>query len=417
MFDILLVDDSRTTQLYMGAVLKKRGYRVKTASDGETALQILSACDEIQFVLSDWVMPGMNGIELCRQLKRHDYHRYIFFVLLSSKSDPESIVDGIDAGADDFVDKRTSVDELVARVKAGFRTLNLHREILKKNQQLDLAYQTIKTDLDAAGEMLRHMMPKNRTFPCVELGYVSVPSAQIGGDMLGYMQLDCSHVAFYLLDVAGHGVASALMSFSIQQSLSALKGDSSIVLRPTTGGYEIAPPEDVVAKLNRMYLGSASQTLYFTMSYAVLNTQSGLVSYCCAGHPPLIWCHSRSGAAEFIGHDNFVVGAFEDIEYQSSIVQLQPGDKIWFYSDGITEAENGKEQFSEDGLKHTIESLNRYPTQLQTEMLLEVVKHWAQTDSFMDDVSVLVAEWKGPPEGENQCDMKLVNKATAQFFK
>jgi sigma-B regulation protein RsbU (phosphoserine phosphatase) len=130
-----------------------------------------------------------------------------------------------------------------------------------------------------------------------------------------------------------------------------------------------------------------------------------------------VWYHGNQGNAELIGHDNFVVGAFDDVEYQAAQIQLEPGDKIWFYSDGITEADNGDEQYSEEGLRNTIEQLNQYPIQQQTELLVNNVRDWTKSDCFDDDVSVLVAEWKGPQEGDAQCDMKLVNKATAQFFK
>lgn len=414
---ILLVDDSRTVLLFMRSVLEKRGYQVITANGGQAALDILAESQDIQFVLSDWMMPGMSGIDLCRTLKSCDYHRYIFFVLLSSKNDQESIINGIDAGADDFVDKKTAVDELDARIRAGFRTLDLHNELTEKNHRLDEAYETIKRDLDSAGDLIRHILPKVHSLPRVELSYVSIPSAQIGGDMLGYMQLDPNHIAFYLLDVAGHGVSSALMSFSVQQSLMVGNTPNSIVQRDNAGEIEICSPEEVVEKLNKNYQSSIDNMLYFTMIYAVLNTQTGLMSFCCAGHPPLVWYHSKQGTAELIGHDNFVVGAFDDVEYQSSIVQLEPGDKIWFYSDGLTEAENNAQQFSEAGLCNTIENLNDYPMHQQTKLVVKAVKDWQESESFDDDVSVLAAEWKGPIEGAEKCDMRLASRATAQFFK
>ncbi|NOH79675.1 fused response regulator/phosphatase [Vibrio sp. RE86] len=417
MNDILLVDDNRTMLIYMSSVLKKRGYKVHTADCGEKALEILAESQDIQFVLSDWIMPGMSGLELCQALKSRDYQRYIFFVLLSSKGDEASIINGIDAGADDFVDKKTSVDELEARIRAGFRTLQLHNALVDKNEQLDRAYETIKRDLDSAGDLIRHILPKTHSFTCVDLSYISIPSAQIGGDMLGYMQLDKDHVAFYLFDVAGHGVSSALMSFSVQTSLAVTEGNASIVLKEEEGRSTIAAPEEVVSKLNQMYMSGDRNILYFTMIYAVLNINTGLMSYCCAGHPPLVWYHGANNQAELIGHDNFVVGAFDDIEYQSSIIQLEPNDKIWFYSDGITEAEQSGQQFTEDGLRSAIEQLHQYPTNQQTEMLVNQVRNWQKSESFQDDVSVLVTEWKGPLKGDAECDMKLVNKATAQFFK
>ncbi|MDN4727328.1 response regulator [Vibrio parahaemolyticus] len=103
---ILLVDDSKTVLLYMTSALQKQGYEVVAVEDGESALEVLTYRKDIQFVLSDLMMPGLSGIDLCRVLKSAAFERYIFFVLLSSRNDQGSIVKGIDAGADDFVDKK-----------------------------------------------------------------------------------------------------------------------------------------------------------------------------------------------------------------------------------------------------------------------------------------------------------------------
>lgn len=279
---ILIVDDDPVSLLFMSSLLKRCGYQIISAKNGLEALTILTEKPQIQFVLSDWIMPEMDGIELCKKLKELEFDRYIFFVLLSGKDDKLSVINGINAGADDFIVKGTDVKELEARVKAGFRTLELHNKLTDKNQELDLAYATIRKDLDSAGDLIRQLLPTQTNFAGVELNYMSIPSAQIGGDMLGYMQLDPEHLAFYLFDVAGHGVSSALMSFSVQQSLSIIEGPSSIVKDINN---QITPPEEVINKLNKLYISDDKIQLYFTMIYAVLNVKTGDMHYCSAGHP------------------------------------------------------------------------------------------------------------------------------------
>ena len=412
---ILIVEDDPVSLLFMSSLLKRCGFNTISATNGKEAMLILKENPHIQFVLSDWIMPEMDGIELCQKLKEFEFERYIFFVLLSGKNDQSSIIDGINAGADDFIVKGTNVKELEARVKAGFRTLELHNKITDKNQELDLAYATIRKDLDAAGDLVRQLLPTQTNFTGVELNYISIPSAQIGGDMLGYMQLDPEHLAFYLFDVAGHGVSSALMSFSVQQSLSIIEGASSIV---KDANNQIIPPEKVIDQLNQLYISDDKIQLYFTMVYAVLNVKTGLMSYCSAGHPPLVWLHNEEENAELIGDENFVVGAFDFVDYESSQIQLTPGDKIWLYSDGITEAENGVEQFTEEGLRKTIVDIRSQPTNLQTELLVNRVRTWQKSDTFEDDVSVLAVEWKGfSKQEDNLCSTKLTTKVNAQFFR
>ncbi|WP_261857133.1 fused response regulator/phosphatase [Photobacterium sanguinicancri] len=419
MNDILVVDDNRTMLIFMERVLTKRGFTVTTANDGAQALAVLEECPQIQFVLSDWMMPEMDGIELCSRLKSGSYSRYIFFVLLSGKDDQDSIINGINAGADDFVVKDTHVDEIAARVKAGFRTLGLHNQITAKNDELDSAYAIMKKDLESAGDLLKRLLPAERKLSGVEISYVSLPSAQIGGDMLGYMQLDEENVGFYLLDVAGHGVSSALMSFSVQQSIAVNSGKGSIVKSPTeeTPFYQINSPDSVLKHLNDQYLSDDHNLLYFTMVYSVLNVKTGVLEFAIAGHPPLVWLHAATGKAEFIGQDSFVVGAFDFVEYQTAKVQLEPGDKIWIYSDGITEAEKGSEQFTEERLRQTVMDIKHHPTTVQTDMLVNRVRDWQRSEQFDDDVSVLVVEWTGYSEGEQSCNTKLSTKVNAQFFK
>lgn len=414
---ILIVDDDPVSLLFMSSLLKRCGYQIISAKNGLEALTILTEKPQIQFVLSDWIMPEMDGIELCKKLKELEFDRYIFFVLLSGKDDKLSVINGINAGADDFIVKGTDVKELEARVKAGFRTLELHNKLTDKNQELDLAYATIRKDLDSAGDLIRQLLPTQTNFAGVELNYMSIPSAQIGGDMLGYMQLDPEHLAFYLFDVAGHGVSSALMSFSVQQSLSIIEGPSSIVKDINN---QITPPEEVINKLNKLYISDDKIQLYFTMIYAVLNVKTGDMHYCSAGHPPLVWLHNDSKKAELIGHDNFVVGAFDFVDYQSSQIKLSPGDKIWVYSDGITEAENKQatKQFSENGLRKSIMDISSHPTHLQTELLVNRVRTWQESNTFEDDVSVLAIEWKGKfKQEDDSCNTKLTTKVNAQFFR
>ncbi|GIU18620.1 MULTISPECIES: PP2C family protein-serine/threonine phosphatase [unclassified Shewanella] len=396
--EILLVEDNKVMQLLMTKMLSSRGYKVVTAFDGVDAIAQLEKLPSIQLVLSDWMMPKLNGIELCYLLKSPDYGRYIFFVLLSGRDDEESIVEGINAGADDFVAKETHINELDARLKAGFRTLELHNKLVAKNIELDRAYATIRQDLDSANALIQRMLPSRTAFQGVELHYTHIPSAQIGGDMLGYMQLDEEHIAVYLFDVAGHGVASALMSFAIQQSISANSGTDSNVKRKkeTDPFYMLRDPSEVLDRLNQSYLNQGNDNLYFTMIYAVLNIRNGSLSYASAGHPPMIWLQKQQQTSRFIQQDSFVAGMFDFATYQTEQIQLEHGDRIFLYSDGITEAEScEQQQYSELELKKLIQQLASQPARNQTDAIVDTVKSWCGIEQFEDDISLLVFEWKG----------------------
>lgn len=391
--EILLVEDNKTTRILMSSLLKKRGYKVTVAEHGQEALDVLNESENIQFVLSDWVMPEMDGVELCKALKSHDYNRYIFFVLLSSQDDKDSIVCGIDAGADDFVAKNTPIDELDARIRAGFRNLQLHNELLMKNKALDTAYATMRQDLDYAGEFIRQLLPNRKVFDKVAMNYTSIPSAQIGGDILGYFELDEDHLGFYLLDVSGHGVSSALLSFSVQQTLSVVNGANSVVFKDTPNGREIRSADEVVTKLNEIYSQDDSNTLYFTMVYAVLNRKTGEMNYCVAGHPPVIWYQHESQSTQFLGDENFVVGMFDFADYKQDSITLGPNDEIWLYTDGITEARYEDDFYTEERLKLLIDNSRDLELEDKPDAVVSAVREWQHNDEFDDDISMLVCKW------------------------
>lgn len=396
--EILLVEDNKVMLLMMSQMLTSRGYQVITAKHGLDALTQLELHPNIQLVLSDWMMPELNGIELCYHLKSPQYCRYIFFVLLSGRNDKESIVKGINAGANDFIAKDTNINELDARLKAGFRTLELHNQLVAKNIELDRAYATMKQDLESANELIQRMLPNQTHFKGVEINYTHIPSAQIGGDMIGCMQLDERHIAIYLFDVAGHGVASALMSFSIQQSISSNSATTSNVKREKESEpfYSIIQPHEVISHLNQSYLSQDQNNPYFTMVYAVLNTESGLLTYSFAGHPPIIWLQKSKNNCEFIKQDSFVAGMFDFADYQTDQVQLQVGDRIFLYSDGITETEDKyKNQYSEANLKQLVHTLSNEPSSSQTDAIVTAVKAWSGAAQFDDDISLLALEWHG----------------------
>ncbi|WP_299809070.1 SpoIIE family protein phosphatase [uncultured Shewanella sp.] len=396
--EILLVEDNRVMQLLMRKKLSSRGYHVITAIDGIDALKQLENTPSIQLVLSDWMMPKLNGIELCYYLKSPEYGRYIFFVLLSGRDDKESIVEGINAGADDFVAKDTSIDELDARLKAGFRSLELHNQLVAKNIELDQAYATIRQDLDSANQLLQRMLPSQKMFQGVELHYTHIPSAQIGGDMLGCMQLDEDHIAAYLFDVAGHGVTSALMSFSIQQSINSNSTyESNVKSRKETDPfYSLREPSEVLTRLNLSYINQGDNNLYFTMIYLVLNTKTGRLNYAFAGHPPMVWQQKSQQVCRFVKQESFVAGMFDFAHYQTEQIQLGQGDRIFLYSDGITEAESAdKQQYSEQSLKQRIQELAEQPINKQSDTLVATLKSWSGTTKFDDDISLLALEWNG----------------------
>lgn len=158
---ILLVDDDPMILRMGSTLLTRAGYRVRTASSGEDAMQAIR--DEYPGILvTDWMMPGMTGIDLCRALREmeREINRHVYTIMLTALGDPDNIVEAFDAGADDYLSKPIHSRELVARVGAGARLVTLkqrlnlkERELQYRNAELEVAY----AELTKANERLDHM--------------------------------------------------------------------------------------------------------------------------------------------------------------------------------------------------------------------------------------------------------------------
>ncbi|MFY9237671.1 MAG: response regulator [Roseovarius sp.] len=123
---VLVVDDSRLQRKILVSSLKKWGFETVEASSGDQALEICRRTPP-DLVLSDWMMPGMTGIEFCREFRRMARDSYGYFILLTSKSEKDEIASGLDAGADDFLTKPVNAGELRARISAGARIVGMAR--------------------------------------------------------------------------------------------------------------------------------------------------------------------------------------------------------------------------------------------------------------------------------------------------
>jgi sigma-B regulation protein RsbU (phosphoserine phosphatase) len=127
-FDILVVDDSDEICRYLKVTLERAGYNVRLCSGGLEACREI-ASDPPDFVVSDWQMPEMDGAELCEWVRGRDLPHYIYFILITAHEQVFDVVDGLDSGADDYVQKPIKIDELLARLRSGERIVELERRL------------------------------------------------------------------------------------------------------------------------------------------------------------------------------------------------------------------------------------------------------------------------------------------------
>jgi sigma-B regulation protein RsbU (phosphoserine phosphatase) len=395
---VLVVDDSRAQRHILSMQLRRWGYRV---TECETAVAALEFCarESVDIVISDWMMPGMTGLEFCRRFRGLVREAYGYFVLLTSKSEKTEIADGLEAGADDFLAKPVAGNELRARLRAGERMLAMQAELLAKNKviahtlaELQKLYDSLDRDLIEARKLQQTLVrDRVRDYGWARAALLLRNSGRVGGDLVGSFRVDDSRVAVYSIDVSGHGVASAMMTARLAGFLTGASPEQNLAFRKGPDGAHILLPPDMVAeRFNRLMLEEIQAEQYFTMVFAVIDRSAGRLSLVQAGHPHPVLLR-RSGAVQVLGQGGFPIGLIPGATFERHEVAIVPGDRLLMVSDGFTECPlpDGRD-FGEDGL---VESLKRSSGLSGADLLEALV--WDLTrqtgrESFPDDLSGVV---------------------------
>lgn len=333
---VLVVDDSPAQLKILVAMMRHWGFEVWQADNAADALHL---CHRIapDAVLSDWMMPGMDGLEFCRRFRALDRDSYGYFILLTSKNEKGAIARGLDAGADDFLTKPVHADELRARINAGARILTMERQLGDTLGRLQSAYDAIDRDLRQARTIQQALMPgRSRDFGAARVSLLLKPCGHVGGDLVGMFGPNGGSVGVYGFDVSGHGITSALMTARVAGHLG--NDFPSLNIALTDGGTALRPPEDVATQLNDRLAADPGVLEYLTMAYLTLDLASGRAGLVQAGHPPPLLLRADGGMS-FVGTGGLPIGLIGAARYDRIGLSLQPGDRLLLYSDGLTEAE------------------------------------------------------------------------------
>ena len=329
---ILLVDDNPTNLQVLFQTLDGIGCKLLIAKNGEIAISIAGKALP-DLILLDIMMPGIDGYEVCRQLKSNAATSDIPVIFLSALGDTEDKVKGLQLGAVDYITKPFQPDEVIARVNTHLTIHRLKREVESQKDQLE-------HELEVVSAVQRKLLPKQ--LPVIDAFKLAVhyeTSRYAGGDYYDILELPDNCWGFLIADAEGHSAPAAVLMAMTCALFRSYPGSAS-------------DPAEVLHYLNE-HLCKVADPSFMTALYAYYDANAQTMRMARAGHPlPMIFRHSDKKAIELPCPGVYPLGIEPyEIEIPVTETKLEPGDRFLIYTDGLTERfDMGEKTYGEERL-------------------------------------------------------------------
>ncbi|TKB82173.1 MAG: response regulator [Nitrospira sp.] len=381
---VLLVDDEPVSRLSMAARLKRMGLRVLEACDGKEGLAILRR-ERPDLTILDWVMPEMDGPTVCERVRQDPDILSSQLILMTSHDRPEQIAEGLARGADDFLSKSASKQEILARVQSGLRAASLVRSIESTRDELRNKQGELERELKSAADYIQSLLPvAGEIAPHIDMAWTYQPSLALGGDLFNVSRWDDQSIYFYILDASGHGVSPALRAASF-----------ATFLRPENIRHCIThhDPAAMLAEANCRYPLTEDGN-YFTIWIGSFNRTTHQLSYATAGHGGAL-IQRRDGAIEWLTRVQLPLGFEPNSTYELTTVNIADGDRVILMSDGIYEAPAPTgEIWGTTRLETALRAHRSAPLGKALPALMAEAERWHGAPVFPDDAALLGLEFR-----------------------
>lgn len=369
---IVVIDDSANDVQVIRRFLERKGYAVADATSGEEGLALAKSIPPDIFVI-DYRMPGIDGFEVTRRIKSDPQLQTIPVLLLTGADSARTVVEGLGAGADDFVTKGSDTEVLLARLQALLRVKRYQDQLRNLNQQ-------ITRDLQIARRVQEALVPSGSfRGPKIEIRSAYMPSETLSGDFYDYFLQD-NMTYLFVADVSGHGLPAAIL-VSLLKSYIHTEADPNTRL------------SDLMARLNN-FLFSVSLPTQFATAQLFRVDADGNLSYSNAAHPGFLLFQPGRGKTVFLEDPSPLLGAMPEMAYDERALKVDPGDTLFLYTDGLTDrrTESG-EFYSIDRVINMIESNGDAELNSVYDAIYNDVSGFSATDEFKDDIAFVVTRF------------------------
>ena len=383
---ILSVDDEMDLELlltqYFRRKIRKGEYEFYFAHNGLEALTVLLKQKDIDIILSDIYMPEMDGLTLLTKINEMQ-NPALKCIMVSAYGDMGNIRSAMNNGAFDFATKPIDLDDLSVTIEKAIEQIDYIQKAQEEHSQLE----SLKTDLAVAAEIQQAILP--RIFPPfpenereLDLAAVMTPAKDVGGDFYDFFRIDEDHIGVVMADVSGKGIPAAIF-MAVSRTL----------IR--TVGLQGSTPGECLTKSNDLLSKESVDCMFVTVFYAIYNIKTGELDYCNGGHnSPYIL--RANGKVEMMPiSTDCMVGAIEGIDYHNYKAQLNVGDTLLMYTDGVNEAFNEQwEEYGDERMQSFLEKLTGKSCQEVIAAQLEDVRAFAGSAPQSDDITLMALKRK-----------------------
>lgn len=376
---ILIVEDDPATRKILQKQLGMNGYAVEVAENGARGWEAAGAIMP-DIIISDWMMPEMDGRALCSKIKADPDLASIYFIMLTAKDLSEDRITGLDSGADEYLVKPCELTELLARVRAAQRIITLRQALSRKNEELERALQRINHELEITSAIQRSLLPqKLPEFPDYDFAAWYHPSTECSGDYYDIFDLGEGRFSVIMADVSGHGTP-AMVAMALVRSLM----------------HHLAPtgvsPAELLMQANRLLYDHLPTSQYLTAFYGICERATGRMTYSSAGQNPPFLLRGEGPAGGYLPNcEGFPLKLVTpDAEYENHEMELKAGDTLLLYTDGIPEAcDADGEMFGSERLSETVLASGASSPRALVDSVQLRLNRFTRNLPFEDDVTVL----------------------------
>ncbi len=361
--------------------IREKIYDFEFAYNGMDALEKIVEFPEIGIVLSDINMPEMDGLTLIAKLKEMK-NPALKTVIVSAYGDMDNIRTAMNRGAYDFITKPVNFDDLEITINKTLGEILAIKGWLVEHDQLV----SIQQDLNVSREIQQAILPKEfppfPSQPNFEIYASMVAANEVGGDFYDFFLIDQNRLGFVIGDVSGKGVSAAIF-MAVSRTLiraTGLKGDSV---------------SECMRYANSLLCKESVSSMFVTVFYGILNIQTGEVDYVNAGHnPPFIL--SSTGVNKVEMTNGLALGVIDDFKFQSKKIQMEKGDQLLLYTDGVVEAFNLEEiAYGEEKFVNFLNENLKYPVETIIKKSFADVSDFVGSAPQSDDITLLGITFKG----------------------